>query len=722
MNTEIIERYLLNQMTAEEKAAFEKALLTDSDLKNELDTQQELMHAIEKTALTTELKQAIKVHALKKIIMQWSAAIIISAIVAFVSYYAYVNIKTGGTTLRYETNELGTKEFADADKYLPSQLFSINSNADTILETNNGIVFAIPAHAFRNADGSDARGNIDIEIKEALTTSDILKAGLSTMSNNELLETGGMFYFNARSTNNNLTLAKEINASVPTNEIKPGMKLFEGVRNADGSINWVNPVALDKDLTTFNITDLDFYPPNYIPTLQKLGLDFKNKKYTDSLYYSFAGYGIPSINSDSTVVGNMIEISDDGEVYAVIRNVDRHFKNITSYYACLDSISKSDIGKADISNHTSNYNYEIDPARIKAIWNEKFNNTILATKEFEERLKYIELEFVFCESQSNDVLLTYISNIDKPLFYSDSILMQMVSGCGAHSRFEEFYQRHDGGVKVSSELQQKLRDYFIKRSALLQQIGEQTWLKIYEEAAVKDGEAMQKQSTHQYLEDLRNKSNFKEEYDKNFKEACKQLNCTHTYGNTAPKSYNAKFMSMGWKNIDQYVNESTTNRTSLNYVDPVTGKKAEIKYTPFSVTVTGSYERTLVYLIPKELSSFQRVKQDGNIFKEKLNEFIKYDVVVLAYNGNEIFYNIEKNIEAKDYTFNLNKISQEELSKKLRNISSDKRNEMNEEVAYQVFVQKEVERKRIQRMADEQRLIIATSIFPCLQQDSTSAQ
>jgi hypothetical protein len=32
---------------------------------------------------------------------------------------------------------------------------------------------------------------------------------------------------------------------------------------------------------------------------------------------------------------------------------------------------------------------EIDPSRIRAIWDTKFNNTILATKEFEERLHFL---------------------------------------------------------------------------------------------------------------------------------------------------------------------------------------------------------------------------------------------------------------------------------------------------------------------------------------------
>ena len=56
-----------------------------------------------------------------------------------------------------------------------------------------------------------------------------------------LLETGGMFYINARQGSENLKVnrSKPLNVNVPVNNDKNDMMLFKGERLTDGSINWV---------------------------------------------------------------------------------------------------------------------------------------------------------------------------------------------------------------------------------------------------------------------------------------------------------------------------------------------------------------------------------------------------------------------------------------------------------------------------------------------------
>ena len=49
----------------------------------------------------------------------------------------------------------------------------------------------------------------------------------------------------------------------------------------------------------------------------------------------------------------------------------------------------------------------VNPASVKTIWNRKFNNTNLATKEFEERMPYIH------QTCNNSILELYINNLDK---------------------------------------------------------------------------------------------------------------------------------------------------------------------------------------------------------------------------------------------------------------------------------------------------------------------
>ncbi len=188
-----------------------------------------------------------------------------------------------------ELNENGEKRWVDADRFLEAQVFIIN-NEDTLLHSKNGAIISIPKNAFLDENGNTVEGPFEIELKEALKPSDILKAGLQTKSGNDLLETGGMFYINARKNGKQLKFNPQepIVVDVPTNEFKKGMQAYTGFRTDSETIDWQNPKPIVNPLHPTEITDLDFYPPNYLDTLHSLGKNAKNKTYTDSLYYSFA--------------------------------------------------------------------------------------------------------------------------------------------------------------------------------------------------------------------------------------------------------------------------------------------------------------------------------------------------------------------------------------------------------------------------------------------------
>ena len=194
-------------------------------------------------------------------------------------------------------NQVG-KEWSDADRKIAPQVFTINGARDTVIESKGGIIFSIPANGFLDSDGKPVKGQIQLTVKDALDAGTIMTSGLSTQSGDRLLETGGMFYIDARTGDDILKIdpAKGIYAGVPADTVKPGMQLFQGKRMADGSIDWVDPKPISHDLTPVNIASLNFYPPFYLDSLKSWGYDTSNKKFTDSLYYSFAarfGVGKP---------------------------------------------------------------------------------------------------------------------------------------------------------------------------------------------------------------------------------------------------------------------------------------------------------------------------------------------------------------------------------------------------------------------------------------------
>jgi mono/diheme cytochrome c family protein len=128
------------------------------------------------------------------------------------------------------------------NKNLRLQHYLIDNSRDTVLIANRGGFFKISKGSF------DADGMIDIEIKEAYSPVEILYAGLTTESNGRLLESGGMFYINAKSNGKELNLIKPIDVSIPSNYINSDMQVFKGEEMTDGTINWIDPQPIKDTL------------------------------------------------------------------------------------------------------------------------------------------------------------------------------------------------------------------------------------------------------------------------------------------------------------------------------------------------------------------------------------------------------------------------------------------------------------------------------------------
>ena len=135
------------------------------------------------------------------------------------------------------------------DSNLPSQDFSVNIDRDTTLLTKNGCVIKIPKGTFES-DSS----NIKLEIKEALTMSDIIIAGLTTMSGKQSLSSGGMIYISTAGSYK-ATIKKQIEISIPTKTYNPDMQVFKGAQDNSGKIDWIDPMPLPKDETNTKISD-----------------------------------------------------------------------------------------------------------------------------------------------------------------------------------------------------------------------------------------------------------------------------------------------------------------------------------------------------------------------------------------------------------------------------------------------------------------------------------
>ena len=64
-----------------------------------------------------------------------------------------------------EFNENDEKIWADADRLIEPQIFSIDATTDTVIETKNGMVMYIPDRCFVDENGNTVTDGIELEVK-----------------------------------------------------------------------------------------------------------------------------------------------------------------------------------------------------------------------------------------------------------------------------------------------------------------------------------------------------------------------------------------------------------------------------------------------------------------------------------------------------------------------------------------------------------------------------
>jgi mono/diheme cytochrome c family protein len=157
--------------------------------------------------------------------------------------------------------------FLSHDK-LVTQVFNIDIHNDTTLVTNRGCIIRLPKGSLLSDNNP-----VKLEIKEALSNTDMVLAGLTTMSGGQALSSGGMIYINAAA-GYNVEIKKEVEILVPSENYNPDMQVFKGQEKDNGSINWAEPAALPKDETTIKIDNGEALFKANCASCHKLETDF----------------------------------------------------------------------------------------------------------------------------------------------------------------------------------------------------------------------------------------------------------------------------------------------------------------------------------------------------------------------------------------------------------------------------------------------------------------
>jgi hypothetical protein len=837
---EKIEQYLLNTMSKAERTEFENQINSNGKLKAKVEAQQIIMDGVGRMALKQSTKNAHKNFKLKALLTKLIALIAIIAVAGFITLQV-LNAKNSENSSEISENSSFLPENDSisnlSNKMLEEEVFRISTQQDTVIENKDGVVIYIPANAF-DTDNTE----IDLMVQSALSGEDILYAGLSTTSNGDALETGGMFYVDAFANGTRVNLVKDLQVEVPTDKKVAGMQLYAGEKTKNGDINWVKPTPLKNSLTPVDILTLDFFPPTYDVKLSEWG--YPKKDFKDSLYYSFAfdesepkndmfgeislevleldtlsttlirdvktnerSSGLPApkmesseverinyeVASNQSVIGGEMPASIDEVIewnfkskyignnnYEIIITVDQldgwhiysqnqpvggisfptelnfagsgieligktrefvvtlhegqfpervfngrkaifkqkiHVTKSTSlnieygFMACKEACFAPEFRnqemqlelREDVEPVT-----HINPASIKTIWNTKFNNTNLATKEFEERLVWIH------KSCHQAVLDIYINNLDKPLYEVDLMVIDMVSG-EVKTKFIEFAKRKDGKVELDDVATQKLSAYYKTKTKAYTKALLETQKTYWDEQAQKDVD-QQNANTESYLRDFRNKQGvFNKELSINlckvYTELKQNYDCNRKPIPPPKATYSVSISSTGWNNIDKQVFFTTLNRETSTI--EFEGKTSTLTYDNWTGSIPDyeTYDRINVYNIPKTIKSYVKLQGQKGKYTYKLNAYLEYETVVLAWNENQLYYTTKSTKKGKE-TFELKPISEADFKTKIK----DKLNHINtmtDEIDY--IINTRMDDKRVKQNVERKKLCsrVEAIVFPC---------
>lgn len=336
-------------------------------------------------------------------------------------------LSTSDTTSTYDINQDPFRSGMPS-----SQFFNINAQQDNVVEGNQGTIIVCPKGCFMNAQGQIVEDSVKIELIEVLSMSDAVLSNLTTTSDSTLLQTDGMIYYNATSKGQKLSINPNnpVYIQIPTKERLPDMMVYDGVRDKDGKINWIDPKPVDNFLIPYPLSGLDFLPEGF-KNVVDTSMPYRHYKIAtpelvDSLYYSLSS---AKPEDYDFCLGYIIETPPYTKKDSIRFNIKPR-----PPYKPMNKIG-------------------IDPAIIKTIKTPLYENTLIATKEFETRLKTI---FKTC---NNKLLELYIKNIDKNLYEIDQMAAQIASETYKKA-FNDFAQQKLTNVQNQNKYAILLNAYY----------------------------------------------------------------------------------------------------------------------------------------------------------------------------------------------------------------------------------------------------------------------
>ena len=376
-------------------------------------------------------------------------------------------------------------------------------------------------------------------------------------------------------------------------------------------------------------------------------------------------------------------------------------------------------------------NKSLPPSKVLAVWKKDFDHTILATRDFEKRMSAIHGA---CNEKVFDV---YANQINKPLWELDEQVVKM-----GYKNFQAFADERVGALKQDNTHMNTLRQFYESNISRLRDLAKKD--RNFQEALEMawDNTLNTERSEEKKRSVRRANQVYEDEFELNFNNVLNQLGRKKTVGLTVRGSnafsnrpeidsksltqYNPVTLSSNVYNIDQFTRINTANRTSGQFTDKETGKTAKIIYNPMQASIQNAktYDKLFLYLMPHELTSFQRINPIDGKFDYALNNDIKYDAVFVGMNDQGYFIAERKNIiGTKNFSskmdIDLKSVSEKDFEHTLEKMSKDrqkmstKSRDMAAELTWLKLEKQDYAEQKLRQKNAEFRLMMKNIIHPC---------
>lgn len=764
---QLIERYLNNELSAEGKTAFEAELKINQELQQELELHRLTIQVIQRNSLRTLVKQSGKWFYLKKMLFTGGMILALASVIGLSVYFIASGLDKSSDNEPAEQIEQVLLEQMKkhlAFDNIPAQYFKFTGQPDVFL-SSTGVLLSLTEQSFL-LNGQPYSGEAVVQWQEAQEASDFAKAGLSTRAGDKLLETQGMFNLTAFTPNGKkLELSKEgAYIQVPVDEVKEGMKLFQGVSQPNGDVNWQNPVELERLPKSKNMSEMDLYPSEYESKLNELKWHTEKEK-RDSLYLSFEHF---NRSSDSVVTEPYPELSSqgfhiderqdfivfdlgdppgnnkiDGEHlfkrkcstchHPVKNRIGPELKGVREKWA-YGSSKKGSIYQWvkdwEKAAHSDPYARKI--TMIKPTSMDKFPD--LSAEEIDAIFDYIDGMIYFIppskvlaiwkeqfnttnlatqdfedrmklihETCDEELLDLYIKNLHELLWKLDERAVAM-----GYSQFQQFANQRVGKIAIDDAHQKNLNAFYEKTIREIRKMGQQSFEEALRKEQKWDNELQNERSKEIARKGIRESQNLEEEYNFNHKNVRKQLGITAGFK-----------MTTNIVNIDKYVREATIARKTTDIINPLTGEKGKITYNSVTAEVKNAnqYDKLYLYLFSEEMNSYQRLDFESGKLNYSLNGDMNYSAMLIGVNKNGYFYHhINQLVAGNLGIITLEEISEQEFDKRINALNNDRNKkpmDLSEELKW-LFKEKANYEIQEQRKKDtEFRAIIQSVVFPC---------